>query len=63
MCGCEIALLLFETFGGFGPGMVELLEQRENKLFASEYEETTWSARTWTTFAAQKLSVARYSQL
>ena len=31
---------------------------RENKLFASEYEETTWSARTWTTFAAQKLSVA-----
>ena len=60
MCGCEIALLLFETFGGFGPGMVELLghAERENKLFASEYEETTWSARTWTTFAAQKLSVA-----
>ena len=62
MCGCEIALLLFETFGGFGPEMVELLGQlareRENKLFASEYEETTWSARTWTTFAAQKLSVA-----
>ena len=25
MCGCEIALLLFETFGGFGPEMVELL--------------------------------------
>ena len=32
--------------------------ERENKLFASEYEETTWSARTWTNFAAQKLSVA-----
>ena len=35
--------------------------ERENKLFASEYEETTWSARTWTTFAAQKLSVALHS--
>ena len=39
------------TYGTMG-------SQVANKLFASEYEETTWSARTWTTFAAQKLSVA-----
>ena len=25
---------------------------------ASEYDETTWSARTWLTFVAQRLSVA-----
>ena len=29
-----------------------------NKLTPAEYEETTWSARSWTTFAAQKISVA-----
>ena len=25
---------------------------------AAEYDDTTWAARTWMTFAAQKLSVA-----
>ena len=25
---------------------------------ASEYDETTWSARTWMAFAAQRISVA-----
>ena len=33
-------------------------KERENKLTPAEYEETTWSARSWTTFAAQKISVA-----
>ena len=33
-------------------------EWRKNKLTASEYDETTWSARTWTAFATQRLSVA-----
>ena len=33
-------------------------EWRANKLTASEYDETTWSARTWTAFATQRLSVA-----
>ena len=32
--------------------------ERDNKLTPAEYEETTWSARSWTTFAAQKISVA-----
>ena len=31
---------------------------RSNKLAGSEYDETTWSARTWLTFAAQRISVA-----
>eukprot|EP00964_Phaeocystis_antarctica_P063796 scaffold38316_cov67-Phaeocystis_antarctica.AAC.4 len=28
------------------------------KLTASEYDETTWSARTWMAFVTQRLSVA-----
>ena len=60
--GCDLTLLCFETLGGFNDEMVELLHElareRDNKLTPAEYEETTWSARSWTTFAAQKISVA-----
>ena len=31
---------------------------RSNKLTASEYDETTWSARTYMAFTTQRLSVA-----
>ena len=59
--------LLFETFGGFGAGVVELLreaaETRGNKLRGSEYDATTWSARTWTSFAAQRVSCALMRQV
>ena len=54
--------LLFETFGGFSPAAMRLLrrlrDQVSNTLSHAQYEETTWSARSWTTFAAQKISVA-----
>ena len=47
---------------GLGPALVEELrkgaEWRANKLTASEYDETTWSARTWMAFTTQRLSVA-----
>ena len=34
-------------------------EWRANKLTASEYDETTWSARTWMAFTThERLSVA-----
>ena len=60
--GCDLTLLCFETLGGFSAEVVDLLHElareRDNKLTPAEYEETTWSARTWTTFAAQKISVA-----
>ena len=50
------------TFGAFGPELLELLrgaaEFKCNKLSAAEYDETTWSARTWLTFAMQRVSVA-----
>ena len=58
----DVRLLLIETFGGFAAGLVELIkelaEQRHNKLYSGEYDATTWSARTWTSFNVQKLSVA-----
>ena len=57
--GCDVRTLLFETFGGFGAGVVELLreaaEARGNKLRGSEYDATTWPARTWTSFAVQRV--------
>ena len=36
----------------------EASDWRANKLTSSEYDETTWSARTWMTFVAQRISVA-----
>ena len=60
--GVTVAPLLFETFLGWGPGVVELLQEavaaRGNKLRGSEYDATTWSARTWMGFAAQRVSCA-----
>ena len=54
----ESTALLFS----FGPELLELLrgaaEFKMNKLSAAEYDETTWSARTWLTFAMQRVSVA-----
>ena len=54
--------LLVETFGGLSPALMRELRAaakwRSNKLTSSEYDETTWSARTWLTFVAQRLSVA-----
>ena len=58
----EVYVLLFETFGGFGPGVRDLLykaaEERGNRLRGSEYDATTWSARTWLSFTCQRMSCA-----
>ena len=60
--GVDVRALLFSTFGGFSPEVTEFLkeltQERANKLNTSEYDSATWSARTWMTFSAQKLSVA-----
>ena len=31
-------------------------EERGNKLRGSEYDDTTWSARSWTSYTAQRIS-------
>ena len=60
--GVDVRCLLFEVFGGWCPTTVaffaELAEQRQNKLRKDEFDVTTWAARTWLSFAAQKVSVA-----
>ena len=52
----------FETFGGFSPAAVRFFEQMrdlvDNRLTHAQYEETTWSARSWMAFQTQKISVA-----
>ena len=57
-----MAPLLVETFGGFGDDLRQLLQEaadvRADRLSSDEYDETTWSARTWSTFVAQRISVA-----
>ena len=43
---------------GFLGLLREAAEFKGNKLLAAEYDgETTWSARTWMTFAMQRISV------
>ena len=60
--GVDVRVLLFETLGGFSPDVEallrELAEERQNRLNTAEYDQTTWSARTWLAFTRQKLSVA-----
>ena len=60
--GVEVVPLLVETFGGFGPGLVDTLrkaaEWRQNRLVASEYDEATWATRTFQPFVCQRISVA-----
>ena len=60
--GCDVRCLLFEVFGGWSPEVVEffreLAEHRDNRLMSHEYDQTTWAARTWLSFQAQRVSVA-----
>ena len=60
--GHRVIPLLFETFGGFSPEAVKFLvalkDHVGNKLSSYQYEQTTWSARSWMSFQCQKISVA-----
>ena len=60
--GLEVAPLLVEVFGGLGADLMGVLRAatawRGDKLQSSEYDETTWSARTFSTFSLQRISVA-----
>ena len=65
--GVRCVPLLVETFGGFGAGLVGVLERaaewRQGRLVASEYDETTWSARKFIPSATQRISVAAHISL
>ena len=59
--GCDVNLLLFETFGGFGPGVMKLLHELKdhvhNKLSHAQYDQTSWGARSWMSYQCHRLSV------
>ena len=44
------------------PGVVKLVreagEDRGNRLHGAEFDATTWSTRTWTSFTMQRISCA-----
>ena len=54
--------MLVGVLGRFGPELVELVkmltEERNNRMNRSEYDQTTWAARSWRSFNVQKISVA-----
>ena len=51
--------------GGFSPDFVGLLKGAaavvNNKLTHSQYDEATWSTRTWLSLASQRISVALHT--
>ena len=58
----QVIPLIFETFGGFSPEAVNFLKMARdhvnNKLNATQYQLTTWSARSWMSYQCQKISIA-----
>ena len=60
--GIEVQPLLFEVWGGWSAAAVDLLKrsaiERGDRLRKHEYEEASWSTRTWSVFAAQRISCA-----
>ena len=67
LLGHDVRALVFESFGGFGIEVVRLLKRMagdvDNKLSAGQYDEATWSTRSWLSFQAQRLSVALHMAL
>lgn len=65
--GVQVEPLLFETFGGFSPDVVQLLHAAaatvDNRLSAPQYDAATWSTRSWMSFSVQRLSVALHRSL
>ena len=65
--GHDVRALVFESYGGFGVEVVRLLKRLSaevsNKLSAQQYDEGTWSTRSWLSFQAQRLSVALHTAL
>ena len=67
LLGHDVRALVFESFGGFGVEVVRLLKRLANdvgnKLSARQYDEATWSTRSWLSFQSQRLSVALHMAL
>ena len=66
--GVEVQLLLFESFGGFGKGVREILRRAadvlQNKLTRAQYlDEVTWTTKSWLGLQKQRISVVLNTEL
>ena len=65
----DVQLLLFESFGGFGKGVGELLWKAanvlQNKLTRAQYlvlDEVTWTTKNWLGLQKQRISVVLHTK-
>ena len=61
-------LLLFESFGGFGKGVGEILWKAanvlQNKLTRAQYlDEVTWTTKSWLGLQKQRISVVLHTAI
>ena len=61
-------LLLFESFGGFGKGVGEILWKAanvlQNKLTRAQYlDEATWTTKSWLGLQKQRISVVLHTAI
>ncbi|EOD11405.1 hypothetical protein EMIHUDRAFT_214769 [Emiliania huxleyi CCMP1516] len=66
--GVEVQLLLFESFGGFGKGVREILRKAadvlQNKLTRAQYlDEVTWTTKSWLGLQKQRISVVLHTAI
>ncbi|EOD04333.1 hypothetical protein EMIHUDRAFT_221104 [Emiliania huxleyi CCMP1516] len=66
--GVEVQLLLFESFGGFGKGVREILRRAadvlQNKLTRAQYlDEVTWTTKSWLGLQKQRISVVLHTAI
>ena len=65
--GVDVRLLLFESFGGFGKGVGEILWDAanvlQNKLRAQYLDEVTWTTKSWLGLQKQRISVVLHTAI
>ena len=64
----DVQLLLFESFGGFGKGVGEILWKAanvpQNKLTRAQYlDEVTWTTKSWLGLQKQCISVVLHTAI
>ena len=64
----DVQLLLFESFGGFGKGVGEILWKAanvlQNKLTRAQYlDEVTWTTKNWLGLQKQRISVVLHTAI
>ena len=64
----QTGTLLFESFGGFGKGVGEILWKAanvlQNKLTRAQYlDEVTWTTKNWLGLQKQRISVVLHTAI